>query len=185
MRSLLCLGLILAAPGGMDVMVPGHKRVEHRLVLDWNREALPFQFVATPTHGFAGVHPIRPGEPFRFSSKYGTKILALPSSMALPTDGRKLDADPSWPKCSIPIAEISSMPATHPVAVIETSLRITKVTDSSIEFESLGERRLDADGRELGGSHVWPLLLIAIGGIAGLAYLGTARRNEIAPKPSA
>ena len=181
MRSLLCVGLILAVPGEMDVVVPGHKDVEHRLIVEWDREALPFQFVATPTRGFFGVHPIRAGEPFHFSNKYGTKIVALPIAEALPPESGKLDPDPSWPRSPVPVTEIGSVPAGHPLAIVETSLRITNVTASSIEFETLGERRLDARGRELRGSSLWPFVFIAIAGMAGIACLASARRNDVPP----
>ncbi|MGE0144166.1 MAG: hypothetical protein AB7I19_10735 [Planctomycetota bacterium] len=185
MRSLLCVGLLFATPGGMDVMVPGEKNVEHRLILEWDREALPFQFVATPTHGFSGVHAIQPGEPFRFSNKYGTKIVALPGTATLPPAGGKLDPDGPWPRQAVPVTEVRSVPASHPLAIVETSLRITRVTESSIEFETLGERRLDTSGRELSGSYFWPLILVASVGVAGLMYLGRTRRNDVMTNASA
>jgi hypothetical protein len=185
MRSLLLVGLLFAPPGAMDVLVPGEKNVEHRLILEWDREALPFQFVATPTKGFSGVHAIRPGEPFHFSNKYGTKIVAVPVTVELPPDGGRLDPEAPWPRQAVPVTEIRSAPASHPMAIVETSLRITRVTESSIEFETLGERRLDAAGRELSGSHFWPLILIAIAGVAGLVYLGSTRRNDALTNASA
>jgi len=159
-----------------DLLPPGHKDVRHELILLWDATALPQKFVASPMRGFHGNVTIRPGEPFPFSSKYGTRIVAAPPGADLPPPAERL-ADVPWPSAPVPVREVRSIGAGHPLARVETTFRITAVENDTIRFERVAEHRFDAAGRELGDLDWLPLCLIAAGGAFWLWRLDRAGRT--------
>lgn len=178
MRSCLFVFLVLASASSAppDLILPGHKPVRHEVVLDWKDALGAYRFVASPTRGFHGHLLIEPGSPFAFSSKYGTRIWALPVGAALPdAAGVAIARDSTWPNARVPVGEIRSVALGHPLARVVTSLRIVEVRDGVLRFERVGERRYDAHGRELGSLDWLPLLVIALGGAAWLMVLDRRR----------
>lgn len=155
---------------------PGHKDVRHELVLDWPIDR-DWRFVASPTHGFHGAHAVQRGQPFAFSSKYGTRIYALPADAPLPA-ARERIADVAWPQTGIPVAEVRSVPSGHPLARVVTTLRVVGVDAGTIRLERVGEVRYDAAGRELGDLDWLPLAVLAAGGACWL--FGLARHSRTA-----
>lgn len=176
---LLALLSLLPAAATPDILPPGHKDVRHELILVWGDDVIDHRFAASPTRGFHGNHEIRAGEPFAFSSKYGTRIFAVPPTAALP-DARDRLKDVPWPNAAVPVREVRSIASGHPLARVETTLRVTRVTVDGIEFARVGERRLDARGNELGDLDWLPLALIAAGGA-----FWTWRQSRAEPPPAA
>lgn len=176
MRAALLALLLLPPAGRPDLLTPGHKNVRHELVLLWDDTAAGQRFVASATRGFHGTHEIRRGEPFRFSTKYGTRIHAVPAATELPTDREQMRAAP-WPNTVVPVREVRSIATGHPLHRIETTLRIVRVTAGGIEFERVGERRFDRHGNQLGDFEWLPLLLLAAIGAVWTWRL--SRRPEV------
>ena len=170
--TLVCL--LLAATTAPDILPPGHKDVRHELVLEWGDDCAQHVFVASPTAGFHGHHEIRRGEPFTFSSKYGTRIYAAPVDAHLPP--RERVQDTAWPSADVPVREVRSIASGHPLARVETTLRVLQVSAEGIRFEQVSERRFDAHGLELGGLDWLPLCVIGAAGAFWLLRL--ARRNR-------
>lgn len=177
MRTALLAACLLAIPA-RDLIPPGHTDVRHELVLVWDSTALPYVFVASPTHGFHGNVQVRAGEPFRFSTKYRTRILAAPPDARLPAAKERV-VNETWPAAPVPVREVRSVATGHPLARIETTLRVVRVTGDTIVFERVGERRLDAAGNEIGDLDWLPLAVIAAVGAAWTWRLGRAR-NAVA-----
>lgn len=156
-----CLAVVYLTPAAMpDLMPPGRKQVRHELVLDWGAVPREQRFVASPIRGFHGSCEIHPGEPFPFSSKYGTRIYAVPSDAAVPPQER-IAADCSWPSAAIPVREVASTAAGHPLARVESTLAVRAVRADGLELACTGQRRLDAMGNELGDLDWVPLAAIA------------------------
>lgn len=177
------LVLFLTLPTTPDVIPPGHKGVTHELVMQWAEDLGEHSFVAYPVRGFHGHHVIVQGEPFGFSGKYGTRIYAVPAGAALP-ESRDAWQAVTWPASDIPVGEISTVAASHPLARVETQLRATKVTVDAVLIERLTERRFTGDGQELGGFDWMPLVLIAGAGIVLLLLLSRRRRPVVDPTPA-
>lgn len=169
------LPVLPGLPAWPDILPPGHKAVEHVLVLEVAPALAGAQLWAFPTRGFAGAQRIVPGEPFAFSSKYGTRIHLLGAGEPWPPAGEPSgwgDALPDHPS-GIPCREVASVPVSSPVARIESRFRLEGAAGAELRFTPLGERRFDRRGRELSAAMLWPWLAgIALLGLAGLLWLG-------------
>lgn len=174
MRAVLLVAALATIPLP-DILPVGHKDVLHELVLQWDEAALPWRFVASPVRGFHGHRVIRAGEPFSFSSKYGTCIFAAPPDAELPPSKERLK-DESWPRAKVPVREVRSIAIGHPLARVETTLRVVGVTADTITFERAGERRFAKNGSELGDLDWLPLAAIAAAGAFWLWRLDRPRR---------
>lgn len=182
MRALqLVFACSLLGPPAPDVLPPGHQSVRHELTLRWPSDGEQHVFYASPTRGFGSSHRIVAGEPFPFSSKYGTRIYALPRDAEPPVGHEAWLASP-WPRTAPPVAEVSSVPAGQPLARVETALAVRLVRGDTIELEVLGERRFDRSGAPLGAGSSLPLLAIAA--LGGLLLLRLARRRPPAGAPT-
>lgn len=169
--------LTLALASAPDLLFPGHKRVLHQLLLQSGPATSGWTFVAAPTAGF-GVEVVTVGEPFAFSSKYGTRLHAFRPGATIPA---------SWNDfvntgAALP-AEIHSVPVMHPLARVLTTLRVLAVDDRGIAVEVVDEQRFDASGAPLYtgiGAAALQLGIAAIG-LAGLVLI-TRRRAPVAPR---
>jgi hypothetical protein len=162
-----------------DILPPGHKPVVHEIVLEPGLDVAPWRFVAAPSPGLAGMTPIVLGEPFRFSSKYGTAIWALPADAELPV---RFDRPTMvrFAVCNDLVQEVASVPLTSPLARVRTTYRIAGVSEREVCLELVAEQRFDAAGRELALTALWwPCLPIAAIGLIGLRAL--ARRRPSRP----
>jgi len=180
MRALLLALVLIPGTPPPDLLLPGHKSVRHELILDWGEES--GRFIAYPTRGFHGPHEIERGKPFRFSSKYGTKIYAVPADAVFPED-REAATAVAWPRARVPVGEVRSIPASNPLAHVLTTARITAVTANGIEFKILGERRMDGSGNEIGNFDWVLLVLVASVGVAMLLVLNR-RAQRADPTPA-
>ncbi len=175
MLALLLALLCAPNPTPPDVLPPGHKSVRHELVLDWGDDLGGYRLFAYPTRGFHGHHEIRRGEPFTFSSKYGTKIYALPAARAFP-EQRDEVAALACPSAPVPVAQVSSVAMSDPVARIETRVQVERATADGLEFTVLGTRRLGADGQETSGLDFLLLGLVAAIGLLAVIVLALRAR---------
>jgi hypothetical protein len=187
MRIPVALGL-LAAALPPDVILPGERAVRHELVLEDGPLFSQYRFVASPSAGLGGVAQIMPGQPFSFSSKYGTKIWALPLDVPLPKDapGRGEGAR-GWPTGAIegriPIAEVRSVPLASRVHRLITTLRVASVGAGGVELQLVAHRQLDQHGHEITRGTDLLLALVALVGLA--CVLRLAKRQTAAPQEAA
>lgn len=139
---LLSAACALAAP---DVLPPGYRPVAHELVLEASPHFAEHDFFAAPTAGFGGCTRVVPGEPFRFSSKYGTRLYALAKGATCPegyrpSAGTAAAAEVALASGDIPVQETGSVRAISPVEHVRTTLRIASVADGAIRLEVVDER---------------------------------------------
>lgn len=166
------LALLALVP---DLLMPGHRLIEHQLVIADSPHFAEHDFYAAPVLGFAGHARVLPGQPFAFSSKYGTRIHALakgaefPEVRAAPPEQRAALAAVELASGDIPVQEVHSVPALSPVERVRTDLRIVSVADGSIRLEVVREHEdWDASVTAVAG-------LCLAGGIAGLWWLARRR----------
>src|SRR5687767_8384022 len=148
MRAFAFAALLALPVSRPDVLPPGRSAVRHELKLTWNDALAGWRFVASPTRGLHGCTEIAPGEPFPFSSKYMTRIYAVPTAAPLPADAELL-ASSDWPRGAIPVGQVWAVPAGHPLQHVITSLHVRAVQGDTIDLQVLGEQRFGPFG--------WPL----------------------------
>ena len=169
----LTLALQLPAPPLADLAIPGHKDVLHQLSLDVTDAHLGWTLVAAPVSGFSGMVVVEDQVPFPFSGKYGTRIFALPPSVATPED-----YDPAWvdryPSSLPGVSHIGSVPWSHPVARILSHLEVAEL-DLGLEgqpqvlaLEVVGHEQWTASGEPLNDTDPRVLLF----GLSGLGLVG-------------
>lgn len=146
------------APFLADLVLPGTKPVEHRLVLDPGPHGTEWRFLAFPVRGFGGVEHVLPEQPFEFSSKYGTRIYAVRPDETVP---ERPDAE--WitkhPVGAIPVSEVHAVGLADPLSSVETRLRVDGVDATAVRLSIVGEER----------EHAWPPFLtwaVPAGGVA-------------------
>jgi hypothetical protein len=176
-RQLLLAALftaLYAPPLAADILPPGHRDVRHELVLEELSPGEGWTMVVTPVRGFGGVSVIEPGVPFTFSSKYGTRVYALPGDAPVPEDPDAVRAL-ALAVGDLPVAEVSSTPLVSPLTRVLTTLRVVSVEEGRVVLEVVDERRLGAGGLEVRtGLLVATLALVAC---AGLVALWALRRR--------
>jgi len=163
-----------------DIILPGFKKVKHELVFESSELFDSHRLVAAPIAGFKGVAVIQPGQPFRFSSKYGTQFYVVPKKvMDLPEFDQQTFAQ--WPHCSPPKAEINQVPVSNPTASALTTLRLAEVTSEGPVIEIVSHIELDQFGNV--ASPTRNILLFGLLIAAGLAFcLIAIRRMKSADK---
>jgi len=131
-----------------DLILPGAKDVRHELVLEDGPAWKDWVFVGYPMHGFRGLERLHPGEPFRFSSKYGTRLYAARPDEPLPAE-----LDDAWksshPSSAPPVEQVRFVGLWNPLARIETRARVDGVDGAAIQLTVTGETR----------EHAWPPFL--------------------------
>ncbi|MCA8970167.1 MAG: hypothetical protein KDC95_10300 [Planctomycetes bacterium] len=181
---LLCVVFLCGAGGRPlmanlpDVIVPGHKSVDHRITLDWGSDLERYRFYVSPNAGFHGNALAERGAELRFSSKYGSRVWAVPVTEEPPVAGKRIEGP--WPNARVPVGEWSSVPIGTPVAKVITHLRIVAVDGETLRFETVSEQRFDGRGREIGSGSWLVLIVIAVVGAAAVFWLmkGTHAREE-------
>jgi hypothetical protein len=156
--------LTLTAPAAQpDILLPGTRPVEHTLVLEG--DAAERQLVAAPTRGF-GMVRVELGEPFRFSSKYGTRLWLFEPGVVLPERYDRDQFESLGASLALP-AEVSAVPLINPLARVQTTMRLAGVAEGKPRLKLVGEERLtDWWGTTREASTVSALL-----GVAGLGTL--------------
>lgn len=156
-----------------DVLLPGHKSVEHELVFEDSDLFNEHRLIAAPIRGFSGVEEIQPGKPFRFSSKYGTKFYIVPRDAELAKFDR--DAFDQWPNVAPPINEIKSVPVTSFVASATTTLGFASLNEGYPVIEKVSHVELDRWGNEASATR--STLMFGLTIAAGLAFCLLAIRR--------
>lgn len=162
--------LALAAPARADILLPGHRPVSHKLLIESSEHWGGKRIVAFPVRGFGGTHLVQPGEPFEFSSKYGTRLYVVTDAEPVPES-----ADAAWTAshvaAEIPVQEVASVPLVSPLDSIVTTLRIRTLEGARFELAVVDEeQRYDPGLIALWGS-------VALLGGLGLVYLIRRRRR--------
>lgn len=174
MRALaLAAGLCLSA-SAPDLLLPGHTPAKHELVLTWD-DTVPTRFIASPERRHWGYRILTRGEPFPFSTKYGTRIYAVPAAAELP-DPKSTLRDSPWPSAAIPVRELSSVRAGYPVTRVLTRLRISSLRDDGLELAVVDEQRYGMFDLPVVGPPWLPLVLIAGFGLVLLWRCHLARK---------
>lgn len=166
----ICLCLPASAP---DMLLPGHTATKHELVLTWD-DAVRERFVASPGRRLHGSRLLTRGEPFPFSSKYGTRIYAVPADAVLP-DAKATLRESTWPSAAIPVREVASVRNGYPVTRVLTTLRVAAVRDDGLELEVIDEQRFGMFDLPIVGPIWLPLVLIAGFGFVLLRRFHAAR----------
>jgi len=168
--AILLALLPLAAPARADILLPGHRPVSHQLVIEASELWTGKRIVAFPVRGVGGTHVVEPGQPFGFSSKYGTRLYVATGSEPVPDS-----ADAAWTAshvaAAIPVSEVSSVPLISPLEAIVTTLRIRALDGARFELEVVDESRRN-DPRLIG---LW--WSVALFGGFGMAWLIRRRRR--------
>ena len=141
LMSLLSAGSSLWA----DLLPPGHKTVNHQIVFEPSAALASHQIVAAPIAGFSGEKVVCANEPFRFSSKYGTRFYVIPASVQpLPQFDR--DAYSQWSSAEPPKGEIRSVSKLSPIASARTTLKLIAVTERGPVVEMVKHEEFDRRG---------------------------------------
>lgn len=180
-RQLLLAALcavLCSPPLAADVLPPGHRGVRHELVLQASDGVGGPTLVATPVRGFGGVTTLEPGVPFSFSTKYGTRVYALPAGAPVPEDPDAVRAS-ALAVGDVPVSEVTSTPLASPLTRVLTTLRVASIEDGEIVLEVVDERRLSAGGVEVRtGLLAGALALVACVGLFALWRLRRRARRS-------
>lgn len=159
-----------------DLLPPGHKSVKHEMVFVESEPLSSHRIIATPTRGFSGVEEIEPGKPFRFSSKYGTRLYSVPENIELP---KKFDLDffEQWPSCDPPVRETKSVPIVSPVKSKLTTVRLASVSPDGLIIEVVSDESFDWTGKPANVLRFyWPLFVPVF--LGGTLCFWMARRKR-------
>lgn len=174
MRTLLLLVVLCLPAPARDVLLPGHRAVSHTIVLEG--DAAGHRLVAAPTAGFA-VQEVAIGEPFRFSSKYGTRLWAFAQGTPVP---ERWDAElfaKSALVASLP-PEIASVPVTSSLRSVQTTLRVDGLASGRLALSKLSEVRDPPGASEtLDWRFVW-IGIAALGLVLAIVLRWRRRRRE-------
>ena len=169
--SFVCL---IANEGKADILPPGYRSISHQLVFESSPLFDDYCLVAAPIRGFGGIHVVVPGQPFQFSSKYGTRLYLIPESVAekLKFDREYFD---QWPSTLPPVSEIRSVPLISPVASVVTTVRFANLQGGKPNIIVVDHKELDSGGKPASYLRAyWWLIFPVVGGVVVLA--GVFRR---------
>lgn len=182
MLDLLLLPLLCAPTPVPDVIAPGRHGVKHEMVVEPSEALGGGTLVCWVASGIGGPDStVVPGEPFRFSSKYDSRLYLLPegvdpSEVTRPTASAPLD----YPSAPPPRGEIHDLPNANPVHAALTTIRLRGVDGDRLDFEVVDHVLFDASGTPVGESRqafVWAMIL-AVGLAAGASLLSRRKRRE-------
>jgi hypothetical protein len=158
-----------------DILLPGHKPVRHALVLETAPGVELPRLVAHPVRGFGGWTEVRPGEPFEFSTKYGTHLCAVQPGEVVPdrVDAAWCSAHASTP---IPVQQVASLSFASPVEALTTTLLVEGVELGALRLRARDETRSTSLA---GWAPIAVLALVALAGVVGLTWF-VRRRNASA-----
>ncbi|MCP4887304.1 MAG: hypothetical protein GY904_11910 [Planctomycetaceae bacterium] len=185
---LMLCGLLVTS-GGLsktqaDILLPGHKPVKHVLVFEDVSPPPGQRLIVGPTRGLGGFEEIKPGEPFRFSNKYDTRIYLVPvdvSSQAWDQTSLR-----GWPNVIPPVSEINSVLIVSSVAEVITNLRYDGTVDGQPVIGVVSQVKLDSLGKVVSSTtFLLIMLLLAGGGLALCFYAARRLRVDSLQRPHA
>lgn len=169
------IALLSGSHARADILVPGTKSVQHRLVFEDSQLFREHRLVAAPVRGFAGVHEVEPGVPIQFSSKYGTRLYLVPAGEEL--EGRLEAGKLPWPSCAVPVAQKAAVKLISPVQSVVTTCQLTSIDDGRPVVIEVSTVEFGGDGEPVSSLRFYGLLLgIAVAGLL-LGY-GIRRRLQ-------
>ena len=157
-----------------DILPPGHRGIVHEIVFVESDLLEAHRLIATPLRGFHGVEEIRPGQPFPFSTKYGTRFYVVPEDAALP-EARDVQALARWPSCDPPITEIRGVPWYSPVVSALSTCKLVDVSSENVGVELVNHDELDSNGEP--ASMVRRAFILGAIAAAGLLGCGVLYRR--------
>lgn len=156
-----------------DILLPGHKPVKHVLVFEDLSPPPGQRLIVGPTRGLGGFEEIKPGEPFRFSNKYDTRIYLVPvDSPSQAWDQESLHA---WPNAIPPVREINSVLIVSSVADVITKLRYEGIVDEQPVIGVVSQVKLDSSGKVVSSTALLLTMLLLVGGGLALCFYATRR----------
>ncbi len=157
-----------------DLIPPGTRPIEHTLVFEDSPLFQQYRIVAAPTLGFAGEVVVQPHVPFHFSSKYGTRLYAVPLDVTPPSGGWIQERDwwSSQRSADMPVAEQKFVPIVSTLESVETRLRLVDITATGMQVAVVDEDRTH------NGWLVFSLLLVFSLGVALLLWLWRKKRGQ-------
>ena len=168
------LVLVAVLPlAALDSIPPGAIPVTHELVLEWDTEDFPYEFFAHSKLG-PGTQSIEAGVPFRFSSKYGTQIFAVPEGERFAPEGTN-NPDPRWAHSMPPVGEIHQAHWASTLREVETRVGVVGIDGQTLELVVLGEKRR---------RNLALYLVIAVAGLVLFGLIALVRRRRgLATRP--
>jgi len=163
------------APLFLDVLPPGTRSVRHELVIEPDARLDDWKLVASSELGLGPANlVVQPGEPFRFSAKYRTRLYAVSRSEVIPewlsTEWRATHAS-----AEPPVAEVHSVVSLSPIESILTTLRVERIDERALVFTVAREDT----------TYAYPQLALWIGvgalfvgGVVGLFLLRRRQRAK-------
>ena len=146
---IVCIVLSLnAACVDADILPPGHRNVDHKMVFEASQALEKTTLVAAPTAGFGGVCVINPGQKFNFSSKYGTRIYVLPAGVVIPKNFDR-EVFQHWPSARPPRNQIRSVPIVSPISSALTTVRLKEISATGPVVEMVDHVEYDRFGKEV------------------------------------
>lgn len=157
----------------LDVLPPGERAVVHELVLLPTPALEAWKIVAAPTAGFSGHVVVVSGEPFRFSTKYGTRLFACERDEVVPErlDDAWMNAHRPTP---IPVKQVASVSIASPLERLTTRLQVDAVGPERIALHVVDEQRVNAFPPAAIGAL---LVALALLGLFGLVLARRRRRS--------
>ncbi len=131
-----------------DILPPGHRNVDHKMVFEASPALENATLVAAPTAGFGGVCVINPGKQFDFSSKYGTRIYVLPDSVVVPKNFER-ELFQQWPSARPPRNQIRSVSIVSPISSALTTVRMKEISATGPVVEIVDHIEYDRFGKEI------------------------------------
>lgn len=170
------VSLLFLGDAQADLIPPGHKSITHQLVFLDSPLLTEHRLIAAPVRGFGGFSEVKAGHPFYFSSKYGTKIYAVPKDYQPPTRYSPGEALP-FPHSEPPTNSITSVSLLQNTSRIETHCRLVAVTETSLEIEVTEEIRFDElNNVTTGGLSLLGKIAISLAGLGGCLALWIVKK---------
>lgn len=173
------LGLCLLSPLP-DLTLPGFKKVSHQVAIENSEDFDGWLVVGATLFGPSHVTVAEPGVPFFYSSKYGTRIYALPRGTDLPTssEGGRVPraAFESFLQARPPVSSPSQVSVLSPVASVLTTIRIVDISAAGIQLEAVRTQEFDSSKKPVSWLRIWALPIAAVVcGVVGLIALRKRR----------
>lgn len=176
--SLVFVACCLSRDVKADIVPPGNKSVSHKLVFEASPLLESHRLIAMPVRGFGGFAEVRSGQPFWFSSKYGTRLYVVPNDYSPPERISPREELP-FPSCDVPVASVTYVPVFSPVKSILTTLQLTEVGDETIQVAVVDHVEYGSDGRPASWLRsIVPLIAIAAVGLISCLVLWSRRRSR-------
>ncbi len=167
-----------------DLIPPGNKGVSHKLVFVDSPLLESHRLIAMPVRGFGGHEEVQPDRPFRFSTKYGTRLYVVPDDFVLPA---KVDpGEPlPFPSCDVPVASTTYVPIFSPIASLRSTCKLVAVEDDAIQVDLVGHVELNSAGHPVTLlNSLLPMLAISAAGLIGCCLIWrrarTSKTNAVA-----